>query len=74
MDENESELLQLLDEGRTIIAYNAFSSYASKQYIADAFDLTAKLALHLYRETASLLYPVLSEQRRLVIEEVLHDD
>ena len=30
-----------------------------------------KLALHLYRETASLLWPSLSEQRRSVVEQVL---
>jgi hypothetical protein len=36
-----------------------------------SIEVRAKVALHLYAETASLLYPVLSEQRRAVIEEVL---
>jgi hypothetical protein len=35
-------------------------------------DARAKLALHLYRETASLLMPTLNEQRRNVVEHVLN--
>lgn len=38
---------------------------------SSSIEARAKLALHLYRETASMLYPTLSEQRRPVIEEVL---
>ncbi len=40
----------------------------------DTYSLEArgKLALHLYRETASLLMPTLSEQRRTVVEHVLN--
>jgi hypothetical protein len=37
-----------------------------------SIDARGKLALHLYRETASLLLPALSEQRRSVVEQVLN--
>ncbi|HXZ05626.1 MAG TPA: nucleotidyltransferase domain-containing protein [Ktedonobacteraceae bacterium] len=36
-----------------------------------SLDARGKLALRLYRETATLLLPVLNEQRRLVVEHVL---
>jgi hypothetical protein len=40
----------------------------------DTFPIEArgKLALRLYRETASLLLPTLSEQRRSVVKQVLN--
>jgi len=37
-----------------------------------SLDARGKLALYLYRETAFLLLPTLSEQRRAVVEEVLN--
>ncbi len=36
-----------------------------------SLDARAKLALQLYRETASILFPTLNEQRRSVVEHVL---
>ena len=36
-----------------------------------SMDARAKLALHLYRETVSLLLPTLSEERRSVVEREL---
>lgn len=38
---------------------------------ASSIEARAKIVLRLFRETASLLYPALSEQRRPVIEQVL---
>jgi hypothetical protein len=35
-------------------------------------EARGKLALHLYRETASILLPTLNEQSRSVVEQVLN--